>query len=157
MGAILAILQWAIPSGGIGAAIAWLANRKVARAKAAKAVQDIYESMYDRVSKLLMETQKKNEEIQGKLEKMSTESAALKRAINRLNRAIEAIQLCPHRGSCPVSNELSIDEGTDGDTENGHNNNNGHNNDGDKTGNADDPSGHSQNAVDTSSVAKSAG
>lgn len=23
------ILQWAIPSGGIGAAIAWVANRKV--------------------------------------------------------------------------------------------------------------------------------
>ena len=26
---ILNILQWAIPSGGIGAAIAWIANRKV--------------------------------------------------------------------------------------------------------------------------------
>ena len=150
MGAILAILQWAIPSGGIGAAIAWLADRKVARAKAAKEVQDIYESMYDRVSKLLIETQKKNEEIQGKLEKMSTESAGLKRAINRLNRAIEAIQLCPHRGSCPVSSELSIDEDADGDDKNGHDS-------GDKDRSTDDQTGHDKPAVDASNVAKSAG
>ena len=28
MDTIMQILQWAIPSGGIGAAIAWVANRK---------------------------------------------------------------------------------------------------------------------------------
>lgn len=30
---ILQILQWALPSGGIGAAIAWVANRKANTAK----------------------------------------------------------------------------------------------------------------------------
>ena len=31
-------LQWAIPSGGVGAAIAWVANRKVRQAEQAKKV-----------------------------------------------------------------------------------------------------------------------
>ena len=35
---IMNILQWAIPSGGIGAAIAWIANRKVKEAEQAKRI-----------------------------------------------------------------------------------------------------------------------
>lgn len=59
METLLQILQWAIPSGGIGAAIAWLVNRKAVSAKAAKAVHDTYKTMYEDISQLLVENQKK--------------------------------------------------------------------------------------------------
>ena len=47
MDTIMQILQWAIPSGGIGAAIAWVANRKANNAKQAKSVHDTYKAMYE--------------------------------------------------------------------------------------------------------------
>ena len=114
---ILQILQWAIPSGGIGAAIAWIANRKAASAKTAKAVHDTYKTMYEDISQLLVENQKKNEKtinsLQEELDKARTESARIKRSLDRLSRAIEAIQHCPHRINCPISSELSLDEEAD--------------------------------------------
>ena len=36
------ILMWAVPSGGIGAAIAWVANRKTRAVQDAKVVHDTY-------------------------------------------------------------------------------------------------------------------
>ena len=104
------ILQWAIPSGGIGAAIAWVANRKVKSAETAKSVHDTYKVMYEDVSMLLVETQKKYEETTRITEKLVAENNLTRRAVNRLSRAIEAIQLCPHRTACPVSSELQLDE-----------------------------------------------
>ena len=59
---ILQILQWAIPSGGIGAAIVWLANRSANSARNAKVVHDTYKGMYEDISKVLLETQEKYEE-----------------------------------------------------------------------------------------------
>lgn len=116
MGTILAILQWAIPSGGIGAAIAWLANRKSRKsreAQAAKDVHDTFKAMYDDVSSLLEKTQKKYEEIQAQLEKISTENCNLKRVVNGLKKAIQAIQTCPHNMQCPVRDELSVNPNGD--------------------------------------------
>lgn len=109
------ILQWAVPSGGIGAAIAWIANRKAMQAKTAKSVHDTYKAMYEDVSALLIETQKKYEETSKLTEELTSENQLTRRAVNRLSRAIEAIQLCPHRAACPVSGELSLveDDGAD--------------------------------------------
>ncbi len=114
-GTIVDIIQWAIPSGGIGAAIAWVANRKATAAKTAKSVHDTYKVMYEDVSALLVETQKKYEENTKISERLVAENNLTRRAVNRLSRAIEAIQLCPHRAACPVSSELSLSEdGGDG-------------------------------------------
>lgn len=110
---ILQILQWAIPSGGIGAAIAWIANRKAREAKTAKEVHDTYKTMYEDISTLLVETQKKYEETKEQIEALGAENSRTRRALNRLSRAIEAIQVCPHRANCPVSGELSLDEEAD--------------------------------------------
>ena len=110
---IFQILQWAIPSGGIGAAIAWIAEKKTRDAKTAKEVHDTYKAMYEDISALLVETQKKYEETKEQIETLGTENSRTRRALNRLSRAIEAIQICPHRANCPVSGELSFDEGTD--------------------------------------------
>ena len=109
---ILNILQWAIPSGGIGAAIAWIANRKVKEAEQAKRIHDTFKEMYGDVSKELLAKQK---EVNAKaIEELNRENARTRYALNRLTRAIEAIQLCPHRASCPVSSELQNQE-DDGD------------------------------------------
>ena len=70
--------------------------------------------MYEDVSTLLVETQKKYEETTKITEKLVAENNLTRRAVNRLSRAIEAIQLCPHRAVCPVSSELQLDE-TDGE------------------------------------------
>ena len=110
---IFQILQWAIPSGGIGAAIAWIAEKKTRDAKTAKEVHDTYKAMYEDISALLVETQKKYEETKEQIETLGTENSRTRRALNRLSRAIEAIQICPHRANCPVSGELSLSE--DGD------------------------------------------
>lgn len=117
---ILNILQWAIPSGGIGAAIAWIANRKVKEAEQAKRIHDTFKEMYGDVSKELLAKQKElndaAEDNAKAIEELNRENARTRYALNRLTRAIEAIQLCPHRASCPVSSELQNQE-DDGDTD----------------------------------------
>lgn len=112
-------LQWAIPSGGVGAAIAWVANRKVRQAEQAKKVHDTYKEMYEDVSTLLDKNKKKYDEITDALDKLTNENDKTRRALNRLRRAIEAIQVCPHRATCPISNELSLDEDNDTDPQPG--------------------------------------
>jgi hypothetical protein len=114
---IMNILQWAIPSGGIGAAIAWIANRKVKAAEQAKQVHDTYKSMYEDVSRELLNLQRKVDESTREnasaIEELNRENTRTRNALNRLSRAIEAIQLCPHRATCPVSGELQNgEEGT---------------------------------------------
>lgn len=110
---ILQWLMWAIPSGGIGAAIGWLANRKGREARTAKEVHDVYKEMYTDLGDELLKVRKNNDELTERIDMLSTESERTRRALNRLSRAIEAIQLCPHRDSCPVRDRLSLDTGGD--------------------------------------------
>lgn len=110
---IFQILQWAIPSGGIGAAIAWIANRRLRTVEEKKKVEDTYKQMYDMVSAELVGLHKQNRINYEKMEELRAENDKTRRALNRLSRAIEAIQLCPHRAACPVSGELSLSEDSD--------------------------------------------
>ena len=116
---IMNILQWAIPSGGIGAAIAWIANRKVKEAEQAKRIHDTFKEMYGDVSKELLAKQKElndaAEDNAKAIGELNRENARTRHALNRLTRAIEAIQLCPHRATCPVSGDLRDQEDGDGD------------------------------------------
>ena len=106
------IIQWAIPSGGIGAAIAYLTGRKARAAATAKSVHDTYKLMYEDVSRELLATQQKIDENAKQTEALGEEYKRTRYALNRLTRAIQAIQRCPHSGSCPVSGELSLDTDT---------------------------------------------
>ena len=110
---IFQILQWAIPSGGIGAAIAWIANRRLRTVEEKKKIEDTYKQMYDMVSRELISLQQQNETNYDKIENLRTDGDKMRRALNRLSRAIEAIQICPHRTACPVSVELSLDQDSD--------------------------------------------
>lgn len=71
---LLQFIQWAIPSGGIGAAIVWFANRKANNAKNAKVVHDTYKGMYEDISKVLLETQQKYEDITKVVEGLTAEN-----------------------------------------------------------------------------------
>ena len=109
----ITMLQWAIPSGGVGAAIAWLANRNARQADNAKHVHDAYKTMYEDVSRLARELQEQYEETKRKLDELMSEHQRTRRALNRLSRAIEAIQTCPHSAVCPVSSELRLTQADD--------------------------------------------
>lgn len=111
METILQILQWAIPSGGIGAAISWFVNRKVNQAKSKKEIHDTFKKMYEDVSDLLLKIQNENEELHATVNDLLEKDALTRRALNRLSRAIEAIPLCEYHAQCPVLGELRLDEG----------------------------------------------
>ena len=111
---MMQILTWAIPSGGIGAAIAWIANRRVKTAEASKKVHDVYKQMYEELGKELLSKQEELNENAKKnaraIDELNKENTRTRYAVNRLTRAIETIQLCPHRATCPVSDELQNSE-----------------------------------------------
>lgn len=110
------ILQWVIPSGGIGAALSWFLNRSMRNAESAKAVHDAYKAMYEDVSLLAKDLSEQNEETNKKLDELMSENRKLCRTVNRLSRAIEAIDYCPHHAACPVSLELQLSAEDDGES-----------------------------------------
>jgi len=111
---IMQILTWAIPSGGIGAAIAWIANYRVKKTLQAKQIHDTFKEMYGDVSKELLAKQKELNDAAREnaeaIERLNKENALTRYALNRLSRAIEAIPLCPHHATCPVTSELQNSE-----------------------------------------------
>ena len=111
---ILSILQWAIPSGGIGAAIAWLVHRSVSNAKDAKAVHDTYKQMYEDISGELEKMRTRAESLETKINKLTNENDELRRAVNRLRNTLVEIKRCPHYSNCPVRNELQDGGNIDG-------------------------------------------
>lgn len=110
METILQILQWAIPSGGIGTAIGWFWNRRVSQARSTKEVHDTFKQMYEDVSVLLPKIQNTNHELNEKINELQERETRLTRALNRMSRAIEAIPLCDYHSQCPVLSELRLDQ-----------------------------------------------
>ena len=107
------ILQWVLPSGAIGSVVTWLFGRTLCRTREAKEIHDTYKQMYEDVSSSLVTLQQKNEETNEKLEELRAENLRTRRALNRLSRAIEAIESCDYRSICPVRSELQIGEDND--------------------------------------------
>ena len=101
------------PFGRYLCCIAWIANRRLRTVEEKKKVEDTYKQMYDMVSAELVGLHKQNRINYEKMEELRGENDKTRRALNRLSRAIEAIQLCPHRAACPVSGELSLSEDSD--------------------------------------------
>ena len=91
---LLQFIQWAIPSGGIGAAIVWFANRKANNAKNAKIVHDTYKGMYEDISKVLLETQQKYGSAYGR-EPQDTPRHQSAQPCNRGYQALSSSQFLP--------------------------------------------------------------
>lgn len=108
------LLQWALPAGSVGAVLSWIASRSLRQVRQQKETHDTFKAMYEDVSALLLKTQKKYEETNTIIDDLRAENRRTQRALNRLSRAIEAIQLCPYRAECPVRSELQDGEPGDG-------------------------------------------
>lgn len=96
-------MQWAIPAGGVGAAIAWVANRKFLKIKLSKTEHDTFHQMYNDVSALLEETQKKYSELTNTLEDIRNERNMLSNQMADLREAVRRIADCKYLPSCPVN------------------------------------------------------
>ena len=106
MAEILNILQWVIPSGGIGAAIAWLVHRKVLNARDAKTIHDTYKKMYEDVSEHLTKINEKYEKLQDEINRLRETNDELERQVKALKRAMQTIRRCKYYDQCPVRDEL---------------------------------------------------
>lgn len=115
MAEILQILQWAIPSGGIGAAIAWLVHRKVLTARDAKTIHDTYKKMYEDVSEHLTKINEKYEKLQDEINRLRETNDELERQVKALKRAMQTIRRCRYYDQCPVRDELRDGKKVDAD------------------------------------------
>lgn len=96
---LMNILQWLVPSGGLGAVMVWITSRKLRTIRVAKEEHDTYKLMYEDVSKTLLE--------------IRTDYERLQKAINKLERAISKAHGCTYRDICPIlRTELSDDSVT---------------------------------------------
>lgn len=93
------ILQWLIPSGGLGAVIVWLTNKTLRNARTSKEVHDTYKQMYHDVQLTLIEIQDDNKK--------------LYKVISRLERAVSKVNTCRYYPHCPVNLELQQQQGVD--------------------------------------------
>lgn len=94
---IASILQWLLPSGGMGAVMIWITSRKLRTIRVAKEEHDTYKQMYEDVSNTLLEFRSDYERLQ--------------KSINKLERAISKAHGCHYRDICPIlRSELQHDK-----------------------------------------------
>lgn len=93
------LLQWLIPSGGLGAVVVWLTNKTLRNLRTSKEVHDTYKQMYQDVQQTLIDIQDENKK--------------LYRVISRLERAVSKVPLCRHYPNCPVNIELQQHQASD--------------------------------------------
>jgi hypothetical protein len=90
------ILQWLIPSGGLGAVIAWLFSRTLRNLRQTKEVHDTYKTLYEDISNTLTDVQNELDE--------------LHKELGRFRRAVSKIYSCRYYPDCPVQHELQNSE-----------------------------------------------
>jgi hypothetical protein len=86
------ILTWLIPSGGLGAVIAWFFSKTLRDLRQTKEVHDTYKSLYEDISKTLNDVQNELDE--------------LHKELGRFRRAVAKIYGCRYYPDCPVQYEL---------------------------------------------------
>jgi hypothetical protein len=90
------ILQWLIPSGGLGAVIAWLFSKVLRKLRETKEIHDTYKTLYEDISKTLISLQNEIDE--------------LHKELGRFRRAVSKIYGCRYYPDCPVQRELQNGE-----------------------------------------------
>lgn len=92
METLFQILQWALPTGGVGLAIGWLLSRNIRKTREAKEIHDTYKAMYEDVQQTLFD--------------LKDEYDRLFKKMSRLERAVYRASGCRYWSQCPVRNEL---------------------------------------------------
>ena len=57
------LLQWLIPSGGLGAVLVWLTNKTLRNLRTTKEVHDTYKLLYENIRETLIELQNENNKL----------------------------------------------------------------------------------------------
>jgi hypothetical protein len=96
---LTSILQWLIPSGGLGAIVAWLFSKTLRQIRTAKEVHDTYKQLY--------------ENIQGTLIDLQDENKKLYKAVSKLERVISRASACRYYSDCPIKHELLREQTVD--------------------------------------------
>lgn len=89
---IAPILQWLIPSGGVGAVLVWLTNKTIRNLRTSKEVHDTYKTMYLDVQQTLNDIQ--------------DEKKKLYKMVSRFERALSRCFSCRYHDKCPAIIEL---------------------------------------------------
>lgn len=108
---MITLLQWLIPSGGIGAVIVWLTNKTLRNLRTAKEVHDTYKEMYEDVNSTLVDIRKENQNLYQITCIQREENEKLYKAIASLERTLSRAASCRHWDSCPIRSELRKQEG----------------------------------------------
>lgn len=92
MESLLTILQWLVPSGGVGAVLVWLTSRTLRQTRETKEVHDTYKLMYEDMRDTITLIQHDNNQLQESV-------AALRRLVLRSTT-------CRHYHVCPLRDGL---------------------------------------------------
>jgi len=90
------ILQWLIPSGGLGAVMAWLFSKVLRKLRETKEIHDTYKTLYEDISQTL-------KDVQNELDDLHKE-------LGKFRRAVSKIYCCRYYPDCPVQHELQNSE-----------------------------------------------
>ena len=93
---ILQLLQWLVPTWGVGMLLGWLTSTRLRHARVNKEVHDTYKAMY--------------EDVHGQLLQLSEETSELRTLLARLERAITKGSSCRIWATCPIRRELQRTE-----------------------------------------------
>lgn len=89
---ILALLQWLLPSGGVGLVLGWITSRRIRLARSRREEHDTYMHMYDDTQDTLLRLSQDNQQM---LLRLSRVEAALAKAYR-----------CRYLHQCPLRHEL---------------------------------------------------
>lgn len=92
MDQLLTLLQWLVPTGGLGALLGWLTSSRLRSARTAKEVHDTYKMLYADVHDQLLT--------------LSDENKQIRSDISRLERAVTKGATCRIWSQCPIRREL---------------------------------------------------
>jgi len=106
MNEIITSILSAIGGGSIAVLINFLANRKLIKKQTVKIDIETENIAIQSLRDTLEALRNEYKELSVEHEKLKKELAALKREQSRLRKAIEKIQDCENRNTCPVSIEL---------------------------------------------------
>lgn len=92
METLLTLLQWLVPSGGVGALLVWLTSRTLRQTREAKEVHDVYKSMY--------------EDVQATIKALQYDNNNMQMALGALRRTVLRSLSCRYYRVCPLRSEL---------------------------------------------------
>ena len=89
---ILQLLQWLVPTGGVGMLLGWLTSTRLRQARTAKEVHDTYKAMY--------------EDLHNQVIEIANDNSEMRQMLARLERAISKGTACRIWATCPIRREL---------------------------------------------------